>query len=264
MNWSSFSFVDRHIVFRALVNETLAINLLLDTGAGQSATFETVGRKLRLATQDSREEVRTIAGSHAQVPVVAISCLKTGAVVHDQVVCLLLPDHMQADPSFDAVVGSNVLSAMKILIDFPQRNLAFLKEDEGAPLSGMSLVRFDIRENVPIVSVDVGGKPTDALLDTGSGETVVFREPVARHDKRKTTSITLGPGLSFDVEAEVQPLAELSRGLRIGAILGNDMWTDCLLLIDYSGARLGVKRERKRGTGTLPTSSQRDVRPYSE
>lgn len=246
MNWSSFSFVDRHIVFRALVNDSLPVNLLLDTGAGQSAVFEAVAKRLGLRSRRTTEEVKTTTGSHDQVPTIVFPSVRTGSIEHCQVACLVLPNHMQADPSFDGVAGFNVLSAMKTLIDLPQRKLAFLDKDEPAPLGGMSLVRLDIRDNVPIASVDVNGNSTHALLDTGSGETVVFREPVDRHDKRKATSITLGPGLRFDVEAEVQQLTDLSRGLRIGAILGNDMWTDCLLVIDYSSGWLGVRREQKR------------------
>ena len=63
MDWLDFSYIERHIIFNAKVNQTIPMNFLLDTGAGQSAVFEAVAKKLGLAEQDIGEEVRTVAGS---------------------------------------------------------------------------------------------------------------------------------------------------------------------------------------------------------
>lgn len=241
MDWLGFSYIEKHIIFKAKVNQTIPVNCLLDTGAGQSAVLETVAKTLGLGEQDIGEEVRTIAGSQGQMRTTLFSSLTTGAIEHDDVTCLLLPDHMHVDTSFDAVAGSNILSKVNILIDFPRQRLVFLEKDEPIPITRMKFARFDIRENMPIIRAKIDGEPVDALLDTGSGESVVFEKAVHQRNKRGTRRISLGTDFRFEAELAIQGPSELSRGLNIGAILGNNMWDECILFIDYTRRLLGIK-----------------------
>lgn len=241
MDWLDFSYIERHIIFNAKVNQTISVNFLLDTGAGQSAIFETVAKKIGLAEQDRGEEVRTIAGSEGQRGTTLFSSLTTGAIEHNEVTYLVLPDHMRIDTSFNVVAGFNILSKAKILIDFFRKRLVFLEKDKTVPITGMKFVQFDIRENVPIIRARIDGELVDALLDTGSGESVVFEKAAHQRNKRRTCRISLGTDFGLEIELAIQGTSELSRGLKIGAILGNNMWDECIVLIDYTRRLLGIK-----------------------
>lgn len=144
---------------------------IIDTGANQS----TISPKLALALglAPSAHDSLRVAGitGTAVVPSVPIESLRAGALViaHSQLPVIWSPIMTGAD----GILGAAGLAEDSLLVDFQHNTVVISSADDAGVPSGYTRVHaIRLRSGLLGVPGDVGGVAVDAIIDTGSPQTL--------------------------------------------------------------------------------------------
>jgi predicted aspartyl protease len=119
--------------------------------------------------------------------------------------------------SCQGLLGFTLFRAYLLTLDYPNRRLTLatgrLNADVG-PSQDSSTVAFRMPDGVPIATLDIGGLPVDALLDTG-GDGLALPERVAAHLRFAIDPTPFANGQSLSTRFEVKA-GKLGSDVRIG------------------------------------------------
>lgn len=144
---------------------------IIDTGANQSTISPKLAVALGLAPS-ARDPMRIAGVTGTEVvPSVVIESLRAGAltIAHSQVPVIWSPVMTGAD----GILGAAGLAEDSLLVDFQHNTVVIRSADDAGVPSGYTRVHaIRLRSGLLSVPGDVGGVPVDAIIDTGSPQTL--------------------------------------------------------------------------------------------
>jgi predicted aspartyl protease len=206
------------VVAAVVVNGKGPFRFIIDTGANDSTVSPRLVAALGLATSSSRSlQVAGVTGT-AILPSVPIESMRTGAlfIAHTEVPVIWSPIMTGAD----GILGAAGLAEDSLLVDFRHNTVTIRAADVGAIPLGYARVRATrLRGGLLSVPGEVGDVPVDAIIDTGSPQTLgnmaLYR---AFYAKRKARDQARVYGVTKQVRpgnVQVAPTVDLGA-IRIG------------------------------------------------
>jgi hypothetical protein len=213
---------------------------IIDTGAYPTVISPRVAKKLRLSGH--KEEVRVV-GHNITSDVMYVPLLRLGplqsqhlrAVVRD-----LSVFDLDMGVQIDAMVGLDVLRQSRFRIDYHERKLIFAAPGS---LPFITPIRWDGEK--ACIDVDVNGKPTRLLLDSGAADVMLFEQKFAELSNKPGpgwTSANLGGRFAI---RQIR-LKSLGAGSELGAreVFLSD--TDNMITFAFAGLMaIGAERFRQ-------------------
>lgn len=207
------------VVTSVMIDGKGPFRFIIDTGANQS----TISPKLAVAlglVPSARDPMR-IAGvtGTAVVPSVSIESLRAGALIiaHSQLPVIWSPVMTGAD----GILGAAGLAEDSLLVDFQHNTVVIRSADDATVPSGYARVQATrLRGGLLSVPGDVGGVPVDAIIDTGSPQTLAN---MALYQALYSNSHSGGSARVFGVTKQVRPgNVQVAPTVDLGAIrIGN-------------------------------------------
>lgn len=159
------------VVTSVMIDGKGPFRFIIDTGANQSTISPKLAAALGLAP--SAHDSLRVAGitGTAVVPSVPIENLRAGALViaHSQFPVIWSPIMTGAD----GILGAAGLAEDSLLVDFQHNTVVIQSADDAGVPSGYTRVHATrLRSGLLSVPGDVGGVPVDAIIDTGSPQTL--------------------------------------------------------------------------------------------
>ena len=159
------------VVTSVMIDGKGPFRFIIDTGANESTISPKLAVALGLAPS-AHDPVR-VAGvtGTAVVPSVPIESLRAGALViaHSQLPVIWSPIMTGAD----GILGAAGLAEDSLLVDFQHNTVVIRPADNAAvPLGYARVQATRLRSGLLSVPGDVGGVPVDAIIDTGSPQTL--------------------------------------------------------------------------------------------
>jgi predicted aspartyl protease len=158
------------------------LNLVIDTGATATVVSSSLAKKLGLKGNSKQVLAfnKTIEVKEVTLPFITIGALRFQAAAA-QVGSLLLSD-MSEFARIDALIGLELLRKTGLVIDYKTQTLTF-----GPVVHSVSPVAFYNKFPFVPVSLSVGGRSVNLLLDTGFSELVLFARSIeGRIEFRRT------------------------------------------------------------------------------
>ena len=199
------------IVVEGFIGQSRPLKFVIDTGASRSAIDARVARRLGLAPGETKR-VSSLSG---RMPLreVTIPDLRIGANRFRNVEAWVGEMPRFERLRFDGLIGLSLLRRTGISLDFESGLLRFASA--GSPKA--SRARLFDRRSVLLIGADIQGKPIRLMLDTGAGETILFkphrRRGIALSRLRGTKTIRTAQGT-----------ARLSRIRLFDVTLGSASW----------------------------------------
>jgi len=206
------------VVATVMLNGKGPFRFIVDTGANDSTVSPQLASVLGLAPSVGRSlRIAGVTGT-AIVPSVPIESLRAGALVieHSEVPVIWSPVMTGAD----GILGAAGLAQDTLLVDFRHNTVVIRPADAAAIPPGYTRVQARrLASGLLSVPGDVGGVPVDAIIDTGSPQTLgnlaLFRALYSRPgagDRAKVYGITkqVRPG-----NVQIAPTVDLGA-IRIG------------------------------------------------
>jgi predicted aspartyl protease len=207
------------VVAAVMVDGKGPYRFIVDTGANESTISPRLAAALGLAPSTSRSlRVAGVTGTEI-VPSVPIESLRAGALViaHSQLPVIWSPIMTGAD----GILGAAGLAQDSLLVDF-LHNTVMINPAAGSSIpSGYVRVRAT-RLSSGLLSVpgEVGGVPVDAIIDTGSPQTL---GNMALYHALYSKSVAGGKASVYGVTKQVRPgNVQVAPTVDLGAIrIGN-------------------------------------------
>jgi predicted aspartyl protease len=159
------------VVATVMVNGRGPFRFIVDTGANDSTISPRLAAALGLAPSTGRSlRVAGVTGT-AIVPSVPIETLRAGALViaHSQLPVISSPVMTGAD----GILGAAGLAQDSLLVDFRHNTVTIRPAEDAAIPSAYARVQATrLRGGLLSVPGEVGGVPVDAIIDTGSPQTL--------------------------------------------------------------------------------------------
>lgn len=159
------------VVATVMLNGKGPFRFIVDTGANDSTVSPKLAAALGLpASVGGSLRIAGVTGT-AIVPSVSIESLRAGALVigHSQVPVVWSPVMTGAD----GILGAAGLSQDSLLVDFRHNTVVIRPADAAAIPPGYARVQAKrLASGLLSVPGEVGGVPVDAIIDTGSPQTL--------------------------------------------------------------------------------------------
>jgi len=159
------------VVAAVMVDGRGPYRFIVDTGANESTISPKLAAALGLAPSTTRSlRIAGVTGTEI-VPSVSIESLRAGAMViaHSQLPVVWSPIMTGAD----GILGAAGLAQDSLLVDFLHNTVVIHTADDVGIPSGYARVQATrLRSGLLSVRGEVGGVPVDAIIDTGSPQTL--------------------------------------------------------------------------------------------
>lgn len=168
------------IIVKGTIGAVDDLNLIVDTGASVSVISRRLAKKLNLK---GASKVITAFGRKQKIKQVTISHLTVGSVTFDQIpaqVGKLSFSGMDRHLRIDGLIGLELMRRTSLTIDYSERKIRF------GPVrhSATALPFYGKLPIIPIL-LKVGNQRLRLLLDTGSGDIILYQSRVAASTRMK-------------------------------------------------------------------------------
>lgn len=274
-----------HLATEVVLQGQAKVLFNVDTGAGASAVYETLRKRLELAPErGARIQMHGAAGAQMieryRLPLLSVAGVETRDLLVSG-----LPAGISHGEDVMGIVGRDVLSRYVVEFDLVADTLG-LHPPGVLPESahGWELVPFRVRPQVGLVElmVEIGGAPVKAVLDTGARKSFVnWQAAGAGGVSAESPQVRRGAGASgataHAIGFHISPFPDVRVGaarfsqpslaiadLPVFQVLGMDrapamiVGLDLLdgrrFVLDYPGGRLLIERDHAAmdATGLVP------------
>ena len=222
-----------------------AARCLLDSGTTPSLMTLPEAEALGL---DPRGAMDIVGFATVTTGIVTTGPLDVGPAHLDRVSFAVVPRSQAV--GFDVVVGADLLGRVQLVFDRAHRTARLVAPGSVAPAHPIPL---QFRSGVPAATYDLGGRPGEALVDTG--DSAIISEGYAAYREGPQwpvvgRTVAAGFGGTDDVLEVAVPDAAIGP-LQLGAVhalirrtqreahVGVGPWDRCLLTLDESNSRMG-------------------------
>jgi hypothetical protein len=165
-----FELSQRHlIIVKGGIDRLNGLNLLIDTGSIPSVVDAGIARKLRLQAEPS---VLVAFGKEVRVQSAVVDEFSVGSVRSGPVPVGISDLSYLRGTRIDAIVGLDVLARNSFSIDYKTRVVNF-----GPQGRESAAVPLEIVWPFVTVLMNIAGEQLRLLVDTGSGDLVLFKSP---------------------------------------------------------------------------------------
>jgi predicted aspartyl protease len=207
------------VVAAVMVDGKGPYRFIVDTGANESTISPKLAAALGLAPSTSKSlRVAGVTGTEI-VPSVSIESLRAGALViaHSQLPVIWSPIMTGAD----GILGAAGLAQDSLLVDFLHNTVVIhTAEGPSIPLGYVHVHATRLSSGLLSVPGEVGGVPVDAIIDTGSPQTL---GNMALYRALYSKSVAAGKASVYGVTKQVRPgNVQVAPIVDLGAIrIGN-------------------------------------------
>jgi len=231
------------------------VNLLLDTGATQSALFAKDWNKLDIQSEKiDMVQIHGMAAAGLQ-PVVSLPYMKIGSQTVQDIRLARLDNldtfQLLGEIEHDGILGMDILEKFHLYVDGPNRVLNLIPLKLGPLIPPVSWKKVELKpnpyddvneRNLHFMEIRLGNRLTPALLDTGS-EFNLMNWETAQYPQIRNLKKRLREKWKLEgAIGEFRPLAKVNvNGYRIGQKSFDE--SDFLILDFDSLAVLGIEEE---------------------
>lgn len=167
------------IVFSAQI-EDAPVTLLLDTGAGRSVLDATLVERLGIAS--GLPVAAAGVGGLDGARLITVPSLRAGGHEFRQFPAIAMDlTFLDFDGArVDGILGSDLLRQCRVELDFEADTLRFLDPDLSEAPEGYLFETLDWFMSLPVLAVELDGRPVRALLDTGNLAMTTLHGPFFR------------------------------------------------------------------------------------
>jgi predicted aspartyl protease len=207
--------------------------------------------------------------SSKSVEVVRVNAAELGTMeLNNQLGLVMAP----TDESLDGALGMPFFDGVLVEFDGPAHRLRIQHGSLPAP-DGRTVLPVRLDRGLPVVSITIGGRDTEALLDTGSAGGLLI--PMSMRDQLPLASAPVKSGRVSTLTGEFDiSSAQLRGAVTIGGFeindpklsfsdyfsevnLGRDFLRDFIVTFDVGNAR--VRFEREKMAPNRPKPAEREV-----
>ncbi len=275
-----FQYLAGEILINVTVNGKPDLLFVVDTGATQSVIDSTEALKLGKTLQ-SDLSITTGAGS------VPMSYMKLKTLVLGNLTFRSIPvvvadlSSLKLGPGkkLAGMLGANILRQFLITFDFPNQVIILSHPDSRLPDKHATIVPANpsLGGSALMVAGDLDGKKLDFLIDTGAAFSLIPFElarqfadkPLAnesivhgldgkqvkvysgQYKSLKLGAVTIDHPAFFIASDKTKSMGMLANGSV--AILGNPIWKNFRVTLDYKKQRIILSRPAEAVRGDLPT-----------
>jgi Aspartyl protease/PDZ domain len=177
---------EKGLVFiKAAINQSRALDVVLDTGASVSVIAPSVAQELKLKMLSTAEAAGPGRGSNTKLHIANGVAIETdGVKVGDQNIAALPVDYIavQAGHPTEGILSVNAFASDAVDVDYETKRLRFVDSAKFAPSPGAVEVPLKINDGVPLIQAQVqtprGETATGTfILDSGFTATIIFSKP---------------------------------------------------------------------------------------
>jgi predicted aspartyl protease len=206
------------VVAAVMVDGKGPYRFIVDTGANESTISPKLAAALGLAPSTSKSlRVAGVTGTEI-VPSVPVESLRAGALVitHSQLPVIWSPIMAGAD----GILGAAGLVQDSLLVDFLHNTVVIHTATASIPLGYVRMHATRLSSGLLSVPGEVGGVPVDAIIDTGSPQTL---GNMALYRALYSKSVAGGKASVYGVTKQVRPgNVQVAPTVDLGAIrIGN-------------------------------------------
>lgn len=198
-----YQSVDNLIILPAIINGSIRVNLILDTGCRNIVLFGKRFTNLLIAPGARHVRVtglgngKGVSGALALENKIAIDIVKG-----DRIPIVVVPGRsvFAGVPGIDGVIGYEIFSRFEVEINFPTKCITFRPGNYNHPdLTGFTKVALTVSDSKPLISAGVtfmqtSGEPINLVIDTGSCLTLLVSTTSKLRTQQSPT--TLGRGFN--------------------------------------------------------------------
>lgn len=234
-----YKTIDNLIILPVSINDSVKVNLILDTGCRNMLLFGKRFEKL-FATQPKDIE---FSGHGSGKPVIGKLSLNNevsiGMVHGRKIPLIIVPEKnlFASFPNVHGVIGYEIFAKFEIEFNFPEKTITFRSASIAFPYPDFTYVTMNVVDSRPILRCVVSSGDderviTDLLIDTGSSLGLMFS--VNQKKDKKTDAV--GRGLNGLVRGR----NETTRSLKIAEVEFNNIATSIVYSEKHS-ASIGME-----------------------
>ena len=200
-------------VVQVTINGKGPFHFVVDTGTGGDAVVSAeLIEKLSLPTVGEDEVGDPTGANRHKVRAVGVRLLEFGGVQFKDVRATQLVE-IHPGMEIDGILGFTLFRDYLLTIDFPAKQVR-LERGSLPDADGNEIVAFRMPDSVPVIELNVAGKPVDAHVDTG-GMGLSLPEKFAAGLVLASAPEVIGRGRTVSSDFEIKA-AVLTADIRLG------------------------------------------------
>jgi hypothetical protein len=259
----SYRTVDGLIILPVVINNTLHVNLILDTGCRNLILFGKRFEKQFSVEPDKRVEFSGLGDGHSISGRLALNNrVSIGAVLGERIPIVIINQRnlFQSYPEVHGVIGYEVFTRFEIALNPRRQEISFRPGASSELPADYSRIGLRIEDSRPILKGVIkfdekNSQELDLMIDTGSTLGLLIKTEKLKSFRGQ--SMTLGRGLNGLLKGIRKP----SHALQLESVaitlpsadiidspwnnyssIGMDVLKDYLLIINYSKSYAGLKQ----------------------
>lgn len=257
--------IDNLIILPVTINDSIHLNLILDTGTRNVVLF---GKKFR--SRLSLEKNKKIKfsgvgkGSAAEGDLSLENKVRIDAIVGNRIPVIIVTNKniLSSYPGVDGIIGYDIFQKFEVELNFSRKMISFRPGNTstlGMEYDLIPLKIIDVRPTIATRIILPGGEERlfDLLIDTGSILGLMITRPKPENKTEFSETIILGRGLNGVIEG-IETKSESvwmenfeMKNIRTGIVystthdyasVGVDVLKDFILILNYCKSYAGLKK----------------------
>ncbi|HYF70193.1 MAG TPA: retropepsin-like aspartic protease [Ohtaekwangia sp.] len=257
--------INNLILLPVIINDSIQLNLILDTGCRNLVLFGKRFQKLFIAEPGKKVQFSGLGSGRAIVGSLSLNNkVKIGAVLGEHIPIVVIPNRnlFGSYPRIDGVIGYEVFTRFEIELNPVHQKITFRPGYSGSLPLGYTHIPLRIEDSRPImdgkVVFDVNETQQFSLMiDTGSTLGLLLKTSSSREATTKGKRSVLGRGFNgimegilrkskklilHKMEIDMTETAVVYSSSYTHASLGMEVLKDYSLILNYSKAYAGLKK----------------------
>lgn len=200
----NYKSVDNLVILPAIINDSIRVNLILDTGCRNIVLFGKRFTNLLIAPGARHVRVTGLGDGKGVSGALAVENKITIDIVKgNRIPIVVVPGRsvFAGVPGVDGVIGYEIFSRFEVEINFPTKCITFRPGNYNNPedLAGFTKVPLTVSDSKPLISAGVtfmqnASEQMNLVIDTGSCLTLLVSTTAKLHIQQSPT--TLGRGFN--------------------------------------------------------------------
>jgi Aspartyl protease len=202
-----YKSINNLVILPVVINDTIRVNLILDTGCRNLVLFGKRFQKLFHTEPDKKVQFSGIGQGDAIAGSLSLNNkVSIAAVIGEKIPVVLIPQQnvFAAYPNIHGVIGYDIFVKFEIELN-PRKHLITIRPADTAILSGeYQKIPIRIEDSRPLISSQIflsQGDPQacDLMIDTGSSLGLLVKTSDVKNITKETTRMKLGRGFNGPV-----------------------------------------------------------------
>jgi hypothetical protein len=266
VNEVSFRYqtVDNLVLLPVTINDTIHVNLILDTGCRNLVLF---GKRFTRVFNLHPDRRVQFSGLGSGKPIVGGLSLGNkvaiDAVIGNWIPVVVVPDKnlFEAYTHVDGIIGYDIFIKFEVELSMASRRITFRPAHMADLKNGYEKIPISIKDALPVIRSTIffkghDGQPCDLIIDTGSSLGLLVKTTDIQNYPARARKI-LGRGLNGNISGintkadklllAHYPILSIAAGITYSsfhnhASVGMDIMKDFTVVLNYCKSYIGLKR----------------------